>query len=278
MLPVVKCVNGSHLAFRVVANVTVEKLRFHDCRGPHEDSSKRTANYYSIHFYRCTNVTVQHVELILTAHGNSGGIVCSIPLNSLHLSNIYISQMNGWGNAISIDIFHERDENSHFKYQTTVSITNVVIRRQGYSPSQSIMPQSDSYGISIEANMGPHTVSVSKVAIMDSGAYYSSAWGVSVRLLDKAIQNNIMLKHISVVSGWQLESHSALMPLSQVLHYCNNHWTLASDKFTEHMIDSSTTAGIRLRGGGGVIKFHNGRTLSCVSLQSLAWLCSHSVT
>ena len=244
MLPVVKCVNGSHLDFRVVANVTVERLRFHDCRGPEKDHGKVTANYYSILLYRCTNVTVQDVELFLTAHGNSGGIVCSIPLNSLHLSNIYISQMNGWGNAISIDIFHEKVKAS--KYQTNISITNVVIKRQGYSPSQSIMPQSDSYGIWIEVYMGPHTVLVSNVAIMDSGAYHSSARGVSVRLLDKAMQNNIMLKHISVVSGWQLESHSALMPLSQVLHYCNNHWTLASDKFTEHMIDSSPSTGIEL--------------------------------
>ena len=244
MLPVVKCVNGSHLAFRVVANVTVERLKFHDCRGPEKDHGKITANYYSIHFYRCTNVTVQDVELFLTAHGNSGGIVCSIPLNSLHLSNIYISQMNGWGNAISIDIFHEKVKAS--KYQTNISITNVVIRRQGYSPSQSIMSQSDSYGILIEVNMGSHTVLVSNVAIMDSGAYYSSAGGVSVRLLDKAMQNNIMLKHISVVSGWQLESHAALTPLSQVLHYCNNHWTLASDKSTEHMIDSSPSTGIEL--------------------------------
>ena len=244
MLPVVKCVNGSHLAFRVVANVTVERLRFHDCRGPKKDHGKITANYYSILLYRCTNVTVQHVELFLTAHGNSGGIVCSIPLNSLHLSNIYISQMNGWGNAISIDTFHKKVKAS--KYRTNISITNVVIRRQGYSPSQSIMPQSDSCGISIDAYMGPHTVSVSNVAIMDSGAYYSSTWGVSVRLLDKAMQNNIMLKHISVVSGWQLESHSALKPLSQVLHYCNNHWTLASDESTEHMIDSIPSTGIEL--------------------------------
>ena len=244
-LPVVKCVNGSHLAFRVVANVTVERLRFHGCRGLHDKNSKRTANYYSILLYRCTNVTVQHVELFLTAHGNSGGIRCSIPLNSVHLSNIYISQMNGRGNAISIDIFHEKAKTS--KYQTNISITNVVIRRQGYSPSQSIMSQSDNYGISIEVNMGSHTASVSNVAIMDNGAYYSSAGGVSVRLLDKAVQNNIMLKHISVVSGWQLESHSSLKPLSQVLHYCNNHSTLTSDESTKHMKDSSTTAGIGLR-------------------------------
>ena len=245
VLPVVKCVNESHLAFRVVANVTVERLRFHDCRGFHLDIIKTTVNFYSIHFYRCTNVTVQHVELFLTAHGNSDGIRCSIPLNSVHLSNIYISQMNGWGNAISIDIFHENVKTS--KYQTNISITNVVIRRQGYSLPQSIMPPSNSYGILIEVYMGPHTVSVSNVAIMDSGAYYSSAKGVYVKLLDKAMQNNIMLKHISVVSGWQLESHSALKPLSQVRHYCNNNSTLASNEYTEHMIDSSTTAGIRLR-------------------------------
>ena len=246
VVPVVKCVNGSHLTFQMVTNVTVERLRFHDCRGPSlEDIIKTTVNYYSIHFYICTNVTVQDVELILTVQGNSGGIICFIPLNSVHLSNIYISQLNGWGNAISIDIFHKNVKT--FKYQTNISITNVVIRRQGYSLPQSIMPPSDNYGISIQVYMGSHRVSVSKVAIMDSGAYYSSAWGVYVRLLDKAMQNNIMLKHISVVSGWQLESHAALTPLSQVLHYCNNHWTLASDESTEHMIDSSTTAGIRLR-------------------------------
>ena len=246
MLPVVKCVNESHLAFRVVANVTVERLRFHDCRGPSiEDIIKTTVNYYSIHFYICTKVTVQDVELILTVQGNSGGIICSIPLNSVHLSNIYISQLNGWGNAISIDIFHKNVWT--FKYQTNISITNVVIRRQGYSLPQSIMPPSDNYGISIQVNMGSHRVSVSKVAIMDSGVYYSSPGGVSVRLLDKAMQNNIMLKHISVVSGWQIESHSALTPLSQALHYCNNYSTLASDEPTEHMIDSSTSTGIRLR-------------------------------
>ena len=243
MLPVVKCVNGSHLAFRVVANVTVERLRFHDCRGSEKDNTKRTVNYYSILFCRCTNVTVQHVELFLTAHGNSGGIRCSTPLNSINLSNIYISWTNGWGNAISVDIFHEKVKAS--KYQTNISINNVVIRRQGYSPPQPIMPPSDSYGISIEVYMGPHTVSVSNVAILDS-AYYSSAGGVSVRILDKAMQNNIMLKHISVVSGWQLESHSALKPPSQVLHYCNNHLTLASDESTEHMIDSIPSTGIEL--------------------------------
>ena len=156
----VKCVNESHLTFQMITNVTVERLRFHDCRGPEKDHGKRTANYYSLLFYRCTNVTVQHVELFLTAHGNSGGIMCSIPLSSVHLSNIYISQTNGWGNAISIDIFHERVEDFHFKYQTTVSITNVVIRRQGYSQSQSIMPPSDNYGIVIQVYMGTHKVSV----------------------------------------------------------------------------------------------------------------------
>ena len=222
VVPVVKCVNGSHLTFQMVTNVTVERLRFHDCRGPEKDHGKRTANYYSIHFYSCTNVTVQNVELFLTAHGNSGGIVCSTPLNSLHLSNIYISQMNGWGNAISIDIFHERVEDFHFKYITTVSITNVVIRRQGYSLPQSIMPPGGNYGISIQVYMGSHRVSVSNVAILDSGSYYSSAGGVSVRILYEGTTNSIILRHISVVSGWQMELQSAPKSMSQTLHYCTN--------------------------------------------------------
>ena len=274
VVPVVKCVNGSHLTFQMVTNVTVERLRFHDCRGPSlEDNSKKTVNYYSIHFYRCTNVTVQDVELILTVQGNSGGIICSIPLNSVHLSNIYISQLNGWGNAISIDIFHKNVWT--FKYQTNISITNVVIRRQGNSLPQSIMPPSDNYGISIQVNMGSHRVSVSKVAIMDSGVYYSSPGGVSVRLLD--MQNNIMLKHISVVSGWQLESHSALKPLSQVLHYCNNHWTLASDESTEHMIDTSAGIELLVKGSSNSIRMVHCLVSHCRVWPGFAATVSHKL-
>ena len=249
VLPLVKCVNESHLTFQMITNVTVERLRFHDCRGPEKDHGKRTANYYSLLFYRCTNVTVQHVELFLTAHGNSGGILCSIPLSSVHLSNIYISQTNGWGNAISIDIFHERVEDFHFKYQTTVSITNVVIRRQGYSQSQSIMPPSDNYGIVIQVYMGTHRVSVSNVAIMDSGAYYSSAGGVSVRILYEGTTNNIMLRHISVVSGWQTELQSAPKSMSQALHYCTkDNLTTGSEEPTKRMVHNSTVgAGIQIQ-------------------------------
>ena len=249
VVPVVKCVNGSHLTFQMVTNVTVERLRFHDCRGPEKDHGKRTANYYSILFYRCKNVTVQDVELFLTAHGNSGGIVCSTPLNSLHLSNIYISQMNGWGNAISIDIFHERVEDFHFKYITTVSITNVVIRRQGYSLPQSIMPPGDNYGISIQVYMGSHRVSVSNVAILDSGSYYSSAGGVSVRILYEGTTNNIMLRHISVVSGWQMELQSAPKSMSQALHYCtNDNLTTSSEEPIKRMVHNSTVgAGIQIQ-------------------------------
>ena len=257
MLPVVKFVNGSRLVFETVANVTLERLRFHDCRGPLHKKGRTmfTKNpynpYYPMKFDSCTDVTMQNVELILTAHGNSGGIMCHGPLKSIHLSNIYISQTNGWGNAISIDIFRERDETCH--YQTNISITNVRVRRkgcslvQGYCPPSSIIP-CDNYGISIEVYMGSHTVSVSNVAIMDSGAYYSSAGGVSVRLFDQARKNNIMLKHISVVSGWHTEIYSAFQPMSQVWHYCNNISPVTSAESTEHMVDSNViSAGIQIQ-------------------------------
>lgn len=244
MLPVVKCVNESHLAFRMVANVMVERLRFHDCRGLQYEGSKDTVSYYSMHFYRCSNVTVRDVELILTAHNNgTGGIRCSIPLKSVHLSNIYILQVNGWGNAISIAILPHTS-----MYHTTVSITSVGILRQGYSPPRPIMPPSDNYGILIEVYEGTHVVSVSNVVILDSGAYYSSAGGVSVRLLHRATKNNIKLNHISVVSGWQAQLDSTYKPISQVLHYCDNNSTLISEEPTEHTVANSTiSAGIQLQ-------------------------------
>ena len=40
MLPVVRCVSGSHLAFREVAYITVEGLRFHNCRGRQQEVGK----------------------------------------------------------------------------------------------------------------------------------------------------------------------------------------------------------------------------------------------
>ena len=244
MLPVIKCVNESHLAFRGVANVTVERLRFHDCRGFQYEGSKDTVSYSSMHFYMCSNVTVRDVELILTAHNKgTGGIRCSIPLKSVHLSNIYILQVNGWGNAISIAILPHTS-----MYHTTVFITSVGILRQGYSPPRPIMPPSDNYGILIEVYTESHTVSVSNVVILDSGAYYSSTGGVSVRLLHRATKNNIKLNHISVVSGWQMERDSAYKPISQVLHYCDNNSTLISEEPTEHTVaNSAISAGIQLQ-------------------------------
>ena len=255
MLPVVTFVNGSHLVFHMVTNVTVERLRFHDCRGPLHKKGRTMSTinpYYPMKFDSCINVTVQNVELILTAHGNSGGIICHGPLNSVHLSNIYISQTNGWSNAIAIDLFPEGDGTFH--YQTNIFITNVVIRRkgyilvQGYCPPSLSIPLCDNYGILIQVYMGSHTVSVSDVAIMDSGAYYSSAGGVSVRLFDQARKNNIMLKHVSVVSGWQTEIYPAFQPMSQVWHYCNNISTVMAAESTEHMVDSNIiSAGIQIQ-------------------------------
>ena len=239
MLPVVQCVNGSHLAFREAANITVEGLRFHNCRGPQQEEGQTTVSFYSVYFYLCTNVTMRDVELLLTEHTNSNGIGCYIPVTSIHLSNVYIIQVNGWGNAISI---------ATATTEANISITNVGIVRQGYKSPQSVVPPSDCYGILIDVYMGSHDVSVSNVAILDIGAYHSRAGGISVRLHLYATLNNIMLRHISVVSGWQKELDTGFQPVSQSLLYCGNNSSLINDKPIEHKVANSTiSAGIQIQ-------------------------------
>ena len=239
MLPVVECVNGSNLAFTHVANIIVERIRFHNCKGPQQNVVTKNIRFYSVYFTMCTNVTMRDVELLLTAHTNSDGIGCYIPVTSIHLSNVYIIQANGWGNAISIAIAHT---------QATISITNVGIVRKGYRSPQSVLPTGDCYGILIDVYMGSHNVSVSNVAILDIGAYHSRAGGVSVRLHHYARLNNIKLQHISVVSGWQKGLDTDFKPVSQSLLYCENHSMPINNKPTEHTVANSTiSAGIQIQ-------------------------------
>ena len=254
MLPVVECVNGSHLAFREVSNIAVEGLRLRNCRGSHQMGSRSPANtvgkatgirFYSVYFDKCTIITMRDVELILTEHNNSDGIGCNLPLSTVRLSNIYVLQVNGWGDAISMSIFCGSRRNKQCK--TTTSINNVGILRQGYSSPQSVAPPSDYYGISIVVYMGKHKVAVSNVSILDIGAYHSSAGGVSVTLLTK--KNTIMLNNISVVSGWQRKLENVDTVFKPILHAaqaCNT--TITSKAATEHnmVANTSINAGIRI--------------------------------
>ena len=239
MLPVVQCVNGSHLAFREVANITVEGLRLHNCRGPQRHVVTSTIRFYSVYFYMCTNVTMQDVELLLTEHTNSDGIGCYLAVTSIHLINVYIIQVNGWGDAISIITAMT---------EANIFITNVGIIRQGYNSPQSVMQPSDYYGILIEVYIGSYNVFVSNVAILHIGSYHSRAGGVSVRLHHYARLNNIKLQHISVVSGWQKGLDTGFKPVSQLLLYCENHSMPINDKPTEHMVaDGIISAGIQIQ-------------------------------
>ena len=243
MLPVVQCVNGSHLAFKEAEYIAVEGLRFHNCRGLRHDVGKTSgARYYSLYFHMCSTITVQDVELILTEH-NSDGIGCNLPSNAVHIRNIYVLQVNG--NAISVSIFCASRRQKQCK--TTTSITNVGILRQGYSPPQSATPPSDYYGISILVYPGTHKLAVSNVAILDSGAYHSRAGGVSVTLLTD--RSTITLKYISVVSGWQRGLDTAFRPISQTPLFCEENSTTIFEEPTEHNMATNSTisAGIQIQ-------------------------------
>ena len=259
MLPVVLCVNGSHLAFKEVEYVTVEGLRFQNCRGPQQRDGKTTgAKFYSVYFDMCSHITMRDVELILTENSNSDGIGCYMPLTSVHLSNIYVLQMNGWGNAISMDFFCRK-----LTCITTTSITNVGILRQGYNSPQSVTPPSDYYGISILAYTGAHKLVVSNVAILDSGAYHSRAGGVSVTLLTE--KTSITLKHIFVVSGWQWELDMAFKPISQTPLFCEENSTTTSKGDTGHNV-VTISGGIQLKvdmGGFNYITVQNSLVSHC---------------
>ena len=241
MLPVVQCVNGSHLAFKEAEAITVEGLRFHNCRGIQREVGKNTGvKFYSVYFDRCSYVTIRDVELILTDNGD--GIGCNMPLTSVHLSNIYVLQMNGWGNAISM-AFSCRN----LACKTTTSITNVGILRQGYNLPQSATPPNDYYGILILVYTGTHILEVSDVAILDSGVYHSSAGRVSVTVhTEKTI---ITLENISVVSGWQRKLATASKPISQTPLFCEENSTIISKEPTEHNVatNSAISAGIQIQ-------------------------------
>ena len=245
MLPVVQCVNGSHLAFIQVANITVEGLRLHNCRGPQREVGIGTGvRFYSLYFDMCSNISVRDVEIILTENNNGDGIGCKMPLTSINLSNIYVLQVNGWGNAISMVIFFRKKD----MCRTIISITNVGILRQGYI-LQSGMPLSEYHGILIDMNTGSHNVSVSNVAILDIGDYHSSAGGVTVLVSYRAKISTITLENISVVSGWQRKLDMAFKPISQTPLFCKKDSTTISEEPTTHktVTNSTISAGIQIQ-------------------------------
>ena len=194
--PIVQFLNGTMVAFTNLTEVRIRELVFEGYI-KHEHP-KLIEDKPTLHFSKCTNVTLQHVTVHITGQYGSGIALTDIVAHGvITLYDVSVLHNGTYGTGILCDIHgsNQTPANSFNLYMNNVQVVNTNTHTE-YDPSMAIS------GIQIMfSGTGSGTrISLHNVTVFNSAPV--SGAGLFVGLLDDMHNNTVSLEGVNVLDGW----------------------------------------------------------------------------
>ena len=199
--PTVHCQNETTATFKELKGIEIKKLVFEQCgRQEHSETGDDSP---TLHFSRCTFVTLQHVTVHRTGLYGNGIVLTDVVTHGvITLSGISIFHSGRYGTGIQCDI-HGNSQSPVYNfslYMNNVQVVNTNTHTE-YNSSMKFI------GIEIVAR---GTGSGNKVSLREVTVFNSvpvSGFGLLVELCDNMHNTTVILASTNVLDGWSNHYH-----------------------------------------------------------------------